>query len=180
MSPVLKAADMGKNATGSATLNIKQSAGYAMIEVLLAVVVLAIGLLAGSKMQMLGMNYTQGAQLRTTATMAANDIIDRMRLNPQGVADGEYDGADTNSVPSDPDCVSSGCTPAQLADHDIRVWAGYFGKVDGEDASTPLRGAQGTITVDDGLYTVKIEWDEVIHGEEDEVEREVAIAVKFN
>ncbi len=69
-----------------------------MIEVLLAVVILAIGLMAGSKMQMLGMNYTQGAQFRTNATMAANDIIDRMRVNPDAVANGDYDGA-TPTIP---------------------------------------------------------------------------------
>lgn len=157
-----------------------------MIEVLLAVVVLAIGLLAGSKMQMLGMNYTQGAQLRTTATMAANDIIDRMRLNPQAIANGDYIGADTDKLPTtpaDPQCISSGCTPAQLAAYDIRVWGGYFGKVDGEGATTPLQGARGTITESNGLYLIKINWDEVVHGKaenDDDLEREVKIAVKFN
>lgn len=165
---------------GSHQLNIKQSAGYAMIEVLLAVVVLAIGLLAGSKMQMLGMNYTQGAQLRTTASMAANDIIDRMRLNPQGVADGNYIDADTDHLPANPNCITSGCTPAQLADHDIRVWAGYFGKIDGEGATTPLQGARGTIKSSDDLYTVDITWKELVQGKENDVERHVSIAVKFN
>ncbi len=149
-----------------------------MIEVLLAVVVLAIGLLAGSKMQMLGMNYTQGAQLRTTATMAANDIIDRMRVNPDGVANGAYKDADTDDLPTSPGCIDTGCTPAQLAAHDIRVWASYFGKVDGANTTTPLQGAQGTIDFDSGLYTVTITWDELIEGEEKE--RKVAVGVNFN
>ena len=59
--------------------------GIAMIEVLLAVVVLAIGLLASSRMQLLGLSFSQGALTRSYATMAANDIIDRMRLNIPGV-----------------------------------------------------------------------------------------------
>ena len=78
----------------------RQSDGFAMIEVLLAVVVLAIGLLAGSKMQLLGLNATQGAMMRSHATMAVNDIIDRMRINPDGVMAGEYDGASTDSPPA--------------------------------------------------------------------------------
>lgn len=151
-----------------------------MIEVLLAVVVLAIGLLAGSKMQMLGLNYTQGAQMRTNATMAANDIIDRMRINLTGVVDGDYDDADTDSPPADPNCIAVGCTPAQLAAHDVRVWAAYFGQVDGSDTSTPLTGAQGTISrnATTGLYTIEIVWNELIEG--DEEERKVTVGVDFN
>ena len=162
-------------------MNIKQSSGFAMIEVLLAVVVLAIGLLAGSKMQMLGMNYTQGAQMRTNATMAANDIIDRMRVNMDGVIAGDYIDADTDSLPNDPNCITTGCTPAQLAAHDIRVWAAYFGKVDGSDTTTPLVGANGTITQNaSGIYTIEITWSELINGEEDPDERSVSVGVDFN
>lgn len=149
-----------------------------MIEVLLAVLVLAIGLMAGSKMQLLGLNYTQGAQFRTTATMAANDIIDRMRVNPDGVANGDYDDADTDALPSAPNCISVGCTATQLAAHDIRVWAGYFGKGAGTNTTTPLIGARGTIDVNGGLYEVKIAWTELIEGVEED--REVVIGVNFN
>lgn len=149
-----------------------------MIEVLLAIVVLAVGLIAGSKMQLMGLNYTQGAQLRTTATMAANDIIDRMRVNPDGVANGDYQDADTDNLPTDPNCIATGCTAAQLADHDVRVWAGYFGKLDGSNTTSPLNGARGTIDFDSGLYEVKITWNELIEG--DEKEREVVIGVSFN
>ncbi|MEM7256725.1 MAG: type IV pilus modification protein PilV [Pseudomonadota bacterium] len=159
-------------------MNSKNNSGFAMIEVLLAVVVLAIGLLAGSKMQLLGMNYTQGAQFRTTATMAANDIIDRMRVNPEGVSNGDYDDADTDALPTSPNCIAVGCTSAQLAAHDIRVWAGYFGKVAGANTTTPLNGARGTIDLNGGLHEVKITWTELIEGVEEA--REVVIGVNFN
>lgn len=149
-----------------------------MIEVLLAVLVLAIGLMAGSKMQMLGMNYTQGAQLRTIATMAANDIIDRMRLNPSAVNNGDYNNASTDTPPSNPNCMMNGCTPAQLAAHDIRVWAGYFGRGDGADTTTPLNGATGTITFNNNLHMVSITWTEMIDGQEEN--NSINIGVNFN
>lgn len=159
---------------------LKQSSGFAMIEVLLAVVVLAIGLLAGSKMQMLGLNYTQGAQMRSNATLAANDIIDRMRVNPEGVEAGVYDSVSTDGSLADPGCITTGCTPPQLAQHDIRVWAGYFGKADGANTSTPLLGAVGSITFDvgTGFHTVKVSWTELVEG--DEELREVVMGVNLN
>lgn len=147
---------------------LKQSSGFAMIEVLLAVVVLAIGLLAGSKMQMLGLNYTQGAQMRSNATMAANDIIDRMRLNPDGVNAGAYDDKDTDTLPADPNCIANGCSPTDLAAHDIRVWAAYFGKGDGEHTSTPLKGATGAINLTaTDFYSITVRWTELVEGKED-------------
>ena len=91
----------------------KQSDGFAMIEVLIAIVVLAIGLLAGSRMQILGLNYTQAATSRSFATMAATDILDRMRLNPDGLA--SYHGYDTdNGAPGDQNCSNTACTPCLL------------------------------------------------------------------
>ncbi len=137
--------------------------GFALIEVLLAVVVLAIGLLAGSKMQILGLNYTQGALTRSAANIATNDIIDRMRLNRVGVEDGDYDNADTSTLPTDPACIAVGCTPAELASHDIRNWARFF------SAGTQLpSGAKGTISGPEtnGLRTIRIEWKDYIKGEE--------------
>lgn len=152
-----------------------------MIEVLLAVVVLAVGLLAGSKMQMLGLNYTQGAQYRTNATLAANDIIDRMRVNTAGVAAGAYKDKSTESPPANPACIDqpAGCTASQLADHDLRAWAAYFGKLGGANTTTPLAGATGTIDYDEteDLYTVKVEWEELIEGVAKE--RSVDIGVTF-
>lgn len=152
-----------------------------MIEVLLAVVVLAVGLLAGSKMQMLGLNYTQGAQYRTNAILAANDIIDRMRVNTAGVAAGAYKNKSTATPPANPACIDqvAGCTPTQLADHDLRAWAAYFGKLGGANTSTPLAGATGSIVYDDtdDLYTVKVDWEELIEGASKN--RSVEIGVSF-
>ena len=138
-----------------------------MIEVLLAVVVLAIGLLAGSKMQLLGLNATQGAMMRSHATMAVNDIIDRMRINADGVIAGEYDGTSTDSPPADPGCIDSGCTPAQLAQHDLRVWASYFGNAQGTDTAVAIHNAVGSIDVAAAsqVRTVSVTWEELVEGE---------------
>lgn len=151
-----------------------------MVEVLLAVVVLAIGLLAGSKMQMLGMNYTQGAQMRSTATLAANDIIDRMRLNPAGVAAGAYKDVSTDSLPINPNCITTGCSPTDLADHDLIVWASYFAKGPGANTATPLKDAVGEVDfiTTTGFYEVTVTWNELIEGVEEE--REVSMGVNLN
>lgn len=52
-----------------------------MIEVLIALVVLAFGLLGLALMQTLNLRYTQSAQQRTLAVNLANELLDTMRVN---------------------------------------------------------------------------------------------------
>jgi len=148
-----------------------------MIEVLLAVVVLAIGLLAGSKMQLLGLNYTQGAMMRSHATMAVNDVIDRMRINPDGVTLGAYDSFSTDSPPGAQACGTAGCTPAQLAQHDLRVFSSYFGQAEGSGMATAISNATGTISAPDGsgIRTVAVTWSELVEGTE--TNRNISVGV---
>ena len=56
-------------------------AGFSMIEVLIALVVLAFGLLGLALMQTLNLRYTQSAQQRTLAVNLANQLLDTMRTN---------------------------------------------------------------------------------------------------
>lgn len=55
--------------------------GFSMIEVLIALVVLAVGLLGLALMQTMNLRYTQSANHRTMATNLAYDLLDQMRAN---------------------------------------------------------------------------------------------------
>ena len=69
----------------------RRQRGFTMIEVLIAVLVLAIGLLGMAHMQASGMRSTHGAYLRTQATVLAGDILDSMRANVTAARAGSYD-----------------------------------------------------------------------------------------
>ena len=133
--------------------------GVTLIEVLVAVVILSLGFLATTRMQILGMRYNQGAFFKSQASIMATDIADRMRANLVGVTDNHYDDADTSSLPTDPDCMSSGCSPEELADLDIVQW--------GNSIQSVLPEGKGTITVSGGMYEIQVSWKENIgDGEE--------------
>lgn len=140
------------------------NSGFTMIELLVAVVVLAIGLLGMAGLQTAGLSNNQSAYFRSQATIAIADIIDRMRANKPGVDNGSYRNFVTSgALPDDPNCITSadGCTAAQLVDHDKREWTKFFNVVDN---STPLLpNATGRISFDNAtnLYTVSVSWDEM-------------------
>ena len=57
------------------------SRGFTMIEVLIAMVILAIGLLGLAALQAVGMRNNHSALSRFQATLSAYDMADRMRSN---------------------------------------------------------------------------------------------------
>jgi len=59
----------------------KKQHGATLIEVLVAMLILAIGLLGLAGLQTVSVQSNQGAYYRSQATILANDIVDRMRAN---------------------------------------------------------------------------------------------------
>lgn len=55
--------------------------GVALLEVLIVFFVLSIGLLGMAALQLKSIQYSQSSYMRSQATVAANDMMDRIRLN---------------------------------------------------------------------------------------------------
>lgn len=60
--------------------------GFSMIEVLIALVVLAVGLLGLALLQTVNLRYTKSAQQRTMAVNLAGELLDTMRTNRSELA----------------------------------------------------------------------------------------------
>lgn len=57
------------------------SDGFSLLEVMVALMILSIGLLGVAGVQLLSLQQTGNAQLRSQATMYAQDIVSRIRVN---------------------------------------------------------------------------------------------------
>ncbi len=154
------------------TPHLIKSQGFTLVELLVTVVVLAIGLLGMAGLQTTGLSANQSAYHRSQATVAISDIIDRMRSNTTGVTNNDYveDGStltvNTSTSTTGQDCIdnTAGCTPAELASHDIAQWARYFSTSGG---NTPiLPNASGAIARTGSNYIATITWEEITWNEE--------------
>jgi len=103
-----------------------------MIEILVALVILAIGLLGMATLMINSMQTNQSASMRSAATLAAYDLAERMRSNmdEEVLKEGTYKVTTAEPVSgltggiTDPAAQCPGtCTGKDLAEHDIRVWA---------------------------------------------------------
>lgn len=135
--------------------------GFTLIEVLIAVVILALGLLGLAGLQSTSLRNNQSAYFRSQATLLAYDIADRVRANSVG----DYNNqGETNN-----DCVANTCTPAQMAGYDLKQWNSQLSSQlpSGEGVvckdKTPGDGNSKSAHNCDGIgdaYAVKIWWDD--------------------
>jgi type IV pilus assembly protein PilV len=96
--------------------------GFTLLEVLIAMLILAIGVLGVTALQYKALQYNQDAYYRTQVNTLASDMADRMRLNSDNAS--EYTTAITNyRVPTvaPTGCVQSGAT-ATGKSNDVTCW----------------------------------------------------------
>ena len=147
----------------------KSENGFSLIEVLVAFFILGIGLLGLAGLQTVGLKNNHNSQMRTYATVAALDIAERMRANPQGVTDGRYDN---QTAPNADTCAvntTSNCSPANVAGQDLREWQQMIANnlPDGSVAvvcrdSTPDDGTHTEVACSGtgAVYAVKVWWND--------------------
>ena len=130
----------------------KSEDGFTLIEVLIAMLILAIGILGIAALQFKGMQYNTDAYYRSQINFLIYDIADRMRLNQANAA--EYATNLTNySVPA---TAPTGCTQTGTGAvgraNDLACWQLML-----YNALPP--GSVANINNDgSGLYTVTLTW----------------------
>ncbi len=147
--------------------------GVGLIEVLVALLVLSVGVLAIIGMQISGKQANYDAVQRTTASHLAQDLIERMRANPTGLSSyltGNRLGGGSLSAPARA-CDSSGtsCTPAQMAAVDLYQWEQQMdGAAETRDVGGVTRNSGGLVSPracldgpaggGPGVYTLTVVW----------------------
>ena len=113
--------------------------GFALLEVLVAIVIMSVGVLAMAGLQTAGVRAVHVSNLRTQVTQLSIDMMDRMRANPVAVAAGSY-AMTSASTPSDPGCIGTSCSTTALALTDEFEWK--------EALSNSLPSGAGIVCVD--------------------------------
>jgi type IV pilus assembly protein PilV len=133
--------------------------GFTMIEVLVALVVLAIGMLGIAALYLNSLQAGRSAIYRTEAVNLAADLADRIRANRTAII--SYGNVYTDAFAAVPACfTTAGCTPAQLATSDLSRWKA--------DIALQLPNGQGQVAVtpavaagEPATYVVTVRWAEV-------------------
>ncbi|QRX84113.1 type IV pilus modification protein PilV [Glaciimonas sp. PAMC28666] len=144
----------------------KRGAGFALLEVLIALVVLAFGMIGIAGMLLVAHKANSSSYLKQQAVQSAYDIIDRVRVNSPAAISGSYDvnnlltGTVTPAAPAtiSPDCSAASCSVAQVAAYDVWYWlARDIAQLpNGRGSVVTTAAATGNNT----LITVTVQWDD--------------------
>tara|TARA_R110001599_G_C12272022_1_gene661587 strand:- start:7845 stop:8288 length:444 start_codon:yes stop_codon:yes gene_type:complete len=119
--------------------------GFGLIEVLVSVLVLAIGLLGMASLQSNSMQMTTGALSRTQALFLAEDIIERARSNRASV--GSYAVASGSPPPCD---TTYAIDNSSVSANDVAEWR--------NQVSCLLPDGDATVAVAGNVITVTVDW----------------------
>jgi type IV pilus assembly protein PilV len=141
---------------------MKKHSGFTLIEVLIAMIILAVGLLGLAGLQATSLRNNQSAYNRSQATQLAYDIADRIRSNvddANNYATSTYITVASTAavIQTDCDSISTTCTTADMAQNDLFQWNAALAAAlpSGGTASITV-ALMGTINV----YTIAINWDD--------------------
>jgi len=129
--------------------NTQNQSGFSLLEVLIALLVLSIGLLGLAALQITSLRSNEMANMQTTATQLAYDITDRMRANPEGVANNEY-------------VLAGGATPSgtSVAALDLIAWNQAITELPGGRSSIAQCDDTSVPPCDGLTHVITVQWDE--------------------
>ena len=142
----------GRNRLNKAIVPAKYR-GDTMIEVLVTVLILAVGVLGVAAMQVTTFQNLGASHSASVAAMVADDFAERMRANGAVVLANTYNHSE-NPLVAFKDCAKETCNTSELAGYDIGSWWVALG------ANLPL--GQGVVARvgTSNIFTLTVRWDE--------------------
>lgn len=130
--------------------------GFTLIEILVSLIILAVGFLGMAALQSTSMQGTAGTYFRTQADMLANDLSERIRANRTGSAASAYTygggGASSTTCGG-----TDACDSATMAAADISEWSDWV------ENSLPSGDAIVT-ELGQNFWAIQVMWDERRNG----------------
>ncbi|MBB4592316.1 type IV pilus modification protein PilV [Xanthomonas cannabis] len=127
-------------------LSKRHNQGFTLLEVMIAILVLAFGLLGFALLQTMSVRFVQSANYRTQATNLAYDLIDQMRSNRFQASQYTAASFSAGSVNVDGACNRPVGAALAVSDNIIR-WKCQVAKTLGESASANVTYVKGQVSV---------------------------------
>jgi len=105
--------------------------GFSLVEVLVSIVVLAIGVIGAAGMQLTALRTSQYSGQHSSALELAAELADRMRSNDEQMRQADegnvflglnYEAADGAPAAPSADCFANACNSHELAEFDLYEW----------------------------------------------------------
>lgn len=125
-APVTRASGWGARPQRLAAAGMRRVRGVSLIEVLVAILIVSLGLLALAGLLNVSSRVAKTSEYRATAAQLAADMVDRMRANRAGATAGNYSQAPSalsTAKATQVSCANvTSCTAEEIANQDKAEW----------------------------------------------------------
>jgi type IV pilus assembly protein PilV len=140
---------------------------FTLIEVLISVLILSVGLLGASGLQLRGLDANRNAFFRTEATQLANDIANSIQVNKTT----SYSDIALTTTPTVViDCTANNCS--QMAAYDTAQWLCSINSINATDDSTytacsnlnivgVLPNGKASMVKNGNEYAITVQWSDI-------------------
>ena len=133
--------------------------GFSLVEVMVTLAIVSVGALGMAALQTVTLRSYNNALLESQAATLAQDVIERVRANPNGDYTTGYESAIAGAVCTG---LNANCNADAMARYDLMAWKCALGAVSNICAAGGIAGqlpaGAGSITVAGNIYTVSIRW----------------------
>ncbi len=124
--------------------------GFSLLEVLIAMLILAIGLLGMAGLVLQSMKSNQSSYQRTQASLLSYDMAERIRLNPAVARDTTSYVLTSTATPGTNPACTAGCSKTDTAQRDVFEWS----------TAVAAQGLSGTVSkANTTEYLITVSWD---------------------
>jgi type IV pilus assembly protein PilV len=134
----------------------RRQSGFTLLEILVSLLLIAIGVLGTAGLQALSLKINQGGQLRSQAVVLGLDFVERVEANNVATIAGKYAPA-TYPTSYAKDCAAAYCTTDELATYDLVEFKARVDQHLPNATVTVSMTGSGPFT-----YTIRIDWVERI------------------
>jgi len=143
--------------------------GFSMIEVLVTILVFAIGLLGVVSLQTTGMRLVHDSDMNSKAMMLASSMADKMRSNQ---AADTYIGIDATAANArDCETTTDPNQACSVAQEDVFEW--------NDQIAGFLPSGSGQVTQNGATYTISVSWLESADSNQSGRQRTYSLAVRI-
>ncbi len=125
--------------------------GSSLVEMLVALFVLAVGMLGVLSMQVKSMQFSQTAYYYSQAVYLANEILESIRSNPQS-ADTYLIDLDDVTPTANVDCQAVECDAQQMRDWNLNQWRSNIDQL--------LVSGRSSIEKDGDYFRITVQFDD--------------------
>jgi type IV pilus assembly protein PilV len=148
--------------------HVDSMSGFTVMEVLIAVVIMAVGILGVVGLQISSLHMNRDALMSVEANQLISGLVDRIDANPVTT----YGPVTLGSAPTNgPDCTQNNCTPAQMADYDLSQWLCAINSKDSGGSSYPacvnlgvtgtFPQGKGSVSLTADIYRLYLQWTDI-------------------